>query len=74
MNVDEYKKNRMQKVVIFGSSSCAPDSVEYAVALRLGNALASAGIAVVSGGYSGTMEAVSQGASQIPGIDVRRIR
>lgn len=50
------------KVVIFGSSACLPGSVEYGTASLLGELLGQAGIGIVNGGYSGTMEAVSKGA------------
>ena len=59
---------RMRKIVIFGSSSCTPDSAEYITAFELGRALALCAISVVTGGYSGTMEAVSSGASQVGGV------
>ena len=60
----------MQNIVIFGSSSCEPGSVEYKVASDLGRGLASSGIGIVTGGYSGTMEAASMGASQSNGVRV----
>ncbi len=43
---------------------------EYADSLRLGRLLAEAGYTVVSGGYSGVMEAVSRGAAEAGGIVV----
>ena len=63
----------MHRIVIFGSSGCVPDSVEYIQAVELGKALASSGIDVVTGGYSGTMEAVSLGASLVGKVKVCRI-
>lgn len=64
----------MQKVVIFGSSACQPGSPEYQVASDLGMKFAASGIGVVTGGYSGTMEAVSFGASQTNAVKVRRLQ
>jgi uncharacterized protein (TIGR00730 family) len=49
-------------VTIFGGSRVEPDSAEYVAAERLGRALAERGFSVVTGGYHGTMEAVSRGA------------
>ena len=53
-------------MVVFGSSTCLPDSDAYRTGEALGSLLATAGFDVVTGGYSGTMEAVSKGASTIP--------
>ncbi len=50
-------------VAVFGSSSPAPDSEAYDDARRLGQQLAEAGFVVATGGYGGTMAAVSQGAA-----------
>ena len=62
----------MRKVVVFGSSGCVPGSMEYERAENLGSGLARAGYSVVSGGYSGTMEGLSKGASKHEGIEVRQ--
>ncbi len=51
-------------VTIFGSSKPVEGSPEYEDALLVGERLASAGISVCTGGYGGTMEAVSKGASK----------
>lgn len=51
------------KIVIFGSSTCLPESTSYSEAEDLGHALAKSGFGVVTGGYGGTMEAVSKGAT-----------
>lgn len=55
----------MEKPVIsvFGSSSPQPDSEAYIEARLLGSLLAEAGFVVATGGYGGTMAAVSQGAA-----------
>ena len=50
------------KVTVFGGSRPSPH--DYQQAERLGRLLGQAGHTVISGGYSGTMEAVSKGASQ----------
>ena len=58
------------KVVVFGSSSCKQGSAEYAEAELLGCLLGKNGFDVVTGGYSGTMEAISKGAANWDGITV----
>ena len=50
-------------VAVFGSSQTEPGSIEWEGALRAGTRLAEAGYAVITGGYGGTMEAVSSGAA-----------
>ena len=57
-------------VVVFGASGCKSPSVEYAAALQLGELLGSAGISIINGGYTGTMEAVAKGASSAGGVSV----
>lgn len=54
-------------VSVFGSSSPAPDSEAYLEARHLGQQLAEAGFVVATGGYGGTMAAVSQGAAEAGG-------
>ena len=54
----------MKSVTVFGSSSPAPGSAGYEQARRLGQLLAQAGFRVINGGYSGTMQGVSQGATE----------
>jgi uncharacterized protein (TIGR00725 family) len=49
-------------ISVFGSSRPREGDAEYAEARALGNALANKGLAVCTGGYGGTMEAVSRGA------------
>ena len=49
-------------VTVFGGSQPKQGSEAYAQAVALGTLLANAGHTVVTGGYMGTMEAVSQGA------------
>ncbi len=55
------------KISIFGGSSPLPESKEYQFAYRLGYALAKGGHTVLTGGYMGTMEASSKGASEAGG-------
>ncbi len=52
---------------MFGSSRPAPGSEAYETARRLGALLAQAGFSVATGGYGGTMEAVSRGARETGG-------
>lgn len=51
-------------VTIFGSSKPVDGTPEYEDARIIGSRLASEGISVCTGGYRGTMEAVSKGASE----------
>jgi uncharacterized protein (TIGR00730 family) len=51
-------------VSVFGGSLPKPGSAAYQEAHTLGRLLALAGYAVATGGYSGTMEAVSRGAAE----------
>lgn len=55
------------KVTIFGGSKPKPGEPAYDDAYRLGRLLAQAGHTVVTGGYIGTMEAVSRGAAEAGG-------
>jgi uncharacterized protein (TIGR00730 family) len=57
----------MMKITIFGGSSPLPESREYQFAYDLGYALAKSGHTVLTGGYMGTMEASSKGASEAGG-------
>jgi len=54
-------------VTVFGGSRVEPESTEYIAAQALGRALAERGFDVVTGGYNGTMEAVSRGAKEAGG-------
>jgi uncharacterized protein (TIGR00730 family) len=54
-------------VTIFGGSQPKPGDSAYEDARLLGRLLAEAGHAVLTGGYIGTMEAVSRGASEAGG-------
>jgi uncharacterized protein (TIGR00730 family) len=55
------------QISVFGGSSPKPGSEAYQEAYKLGRLLGSAGLTVLTGGYMGTMEAVSRGASEAGG-------
>jgi len=57
----------MKTITVFGGSLPKPGSEAYQDAQRLGGLLADAGFAVQTGGYIGTMEAVSRGAAEAGG-------
>ena len=54
-------------VAVFGSSTTRPESAGWQQAEEVGAGLASAGVAVLTGGYGGTMEAASKGAAEAGG-------
>ncbi len=54
----------MGVVTVFGSAMVQPGESAYQDAQELGSALAKMGWSVATGGYAGTMEAVSRGARQ----------
>lgn len=56
-----------QIISVFGSSAPKPGSTAYEQAKEVGRLLAERGYAVATGGYSGTMAAVSQGAAESGG-------
>jgi uncharacterized protein (TIGR00725 family) len=55
------------KVTVFGGAGPKPGEPAYLEALALGRSLAQAGHSVLTGGYIGTMEAVSRGAAEAGG-------
>ncbi|MEW5870284.1 MAG: LOG family protein [Chloroflexota bacterium] len=55
----------MKRITVFGGSR--PTHEHYDQALRLGQLLGQAGYTVLTGGYIGTMEAVSRGAAESGG-------
>lgn len=57
----------MMVISVFGSSAPVPGSAGYEEARVVGRLLAEAGFAVATGGYCGTMEAVSRGAAEAGG-------
>jgi hypothetical protein len=60
-------KSRRKIVTVFGSSRPRPGETQYSVAQELGGELTRLHFIVCSGGYAGTMEAVSRGAKQAGG-------
>jgi len=54
----------MRTISVFGGSRVADGSVAYLEAYELGRQLALAGYDVASGGYRGTMDALSRGAAE----------
>ncbi len=62
------KENKLlTKISVFGGAVPKPETPAYREALGLGDLLGKAGITVLTGGYTGTMEAVSRGASEAGG-------
>jgi hypothetical protein len=57
-------------VSIFGSARTKPDTEEYALAERIGAALAGAGYPVITGGGPGIMEAANRGAVSAGGVSI----
>ena len=57
-------KNLPIKVSVFGGANPKPDSPAYQAAYQLGKLLGEKGVTVLTGGYIGTMEAVSKGANE----------
>jgi uncharacterized protein (TIGR00730 family) len=57
-------------VTVFGSARLAEDDLYYQDAVRLGQLLAEAGLAVITGGGPGIMEAANRGAYQQGGKSV----
>jgi uncharacterized protein (TIGR00730 family) len=55
------------KITVFGGASPKPGQPAYQEAMLLGRLLAQAGHTVLTGGYMGTMEAVSRGAADAGG-------
>ncbi len=60
----------IRTVAVFGSSSPQPGDPTYALAYRLGRLLGQRGLTVLTGGYIGTMEAVSKGVVEAGGHSV----
>ncbi|KAG2379547.1 hypothetical protein C9374_006664 [Naegleria lovaniensis] len=60
-------------VVVFGASAPKEGEPLWNLSVELGDKLAQCGYSICSGGYGGTMEAVSKGASQHPNIDIKGV-
>ena len=58
---------RKLRVTVFGGSKPKPGEPAYEDALKLGRLIGSAGFTVLTGGYIGTMEAVSRGVAETGG-------
>jgi uncharacterized protein (TIGR00725 family) len=54
----------MKRITVFGSASPLPEQSPYEEAYRLGQLLGQSNFTVITGGYMGTMEAASKGASE----------
>jgi uncharacterized protein (TIGR00730 family) len=57
----------LKRITVFGGAQPQPGEPAYAEAQRLGQRLGEAGYTVLTGGYIGTMEAVSRGAAEAGG-------
>lgn len=57
-------------VSVFGSARTLPGSLNYELAVDVGRKLAEAGLAVITGGGPGSMEAANKGAVQGNGVSV----
>ena len=64
INANRTMGHRKMKVSIFGGASPKTGSPAYQQAYDLGKKLAISGHTVITGGYSGTMEAISRGAQK----------
>ena len=58
---------QMNIITVYGSSQVGPSDRVYQDAIVVGRALATAGYAVMTGGYLGVMEAISKGAKAAGG-------
>ena len=54
----------MTTIAVFGSATTRSDEADYIAAQSVGRALGEAGYTVMTGGYTGIMEAASRGASE----------
>ena len=61
------ESDHLMNISVFGGSKTPPESNDYQRALAFGRGLAQAGHTVMTGGYLGTMEAVSRGAFEAGG-------
>ncbi|WP_091416676.1 TIGR00730 family Rossman fold protein [Friedmanniella luteola] len=57
-------------VAVFGSARTSSDDPSYAAAEQLGRRLAETGLAVITGGGPGIMEAANKGAAEAGGVSV----
>ena len=64
---NEIQQRPANRITVFGGSKPRPSQPAYQEALLLGQLLGSQGYTVLTGGYIGTMEAVSRGAAESGG-------
>ena len=64
---DGSQEPKQRVVAVYGSAGIQPGSTDWHSAYALGRALAEAGYVLLSGGYSGVMEAASRGAAEAGG-------
>jgi uncharacterized protein (TIGR00730 family) len=57
-------------VSVFGSARTAPDHPEYAAAREVGRRIGETGLAVITGGGPGTMEAANRGAQDAGAVSI----
>ncbi|MHA7268892.1 LOG family protein [Arthrobacter sp. HLT1-20] len=57
-------------ISVFGSARTKPESPYYAVGVDVGKRLVEAGVAVITGGGPGSMEAANRGASEAGGLSI----
>jgi len=67
VTIRRYDGAMERTIAVFGASRSLPGDPHYEEAIRCGELLAHAGFAVATGGYAGTMEAVSLGARRVGG-------
>ena len=57
-------------VAFFGSARCSPQSSDYIAACNIAERLAQSGLAIITGGGAGIMEAANRGARRGKGVSV----
>jgi uncharacterized protein (TIGR00730 family) len=57
-------------ISVFGSARTKPDSPHYQTGVDVGRLLVEAGVAVITGGGPGSMEAANRGASEAGGLSI----
>ena len=57
----------MKTITVYGSAKVRPGDIDYDASVVVGQKLAEAGYAVMTGGYYGVMEAISKGANEAGG-------
>ena len=63
-SIDSIKQSYSPVITIYGSSTCAQDSLLYKQAFDLGKGIANLEkYSIATGGYTGTMDAISKGAN-----------